>query len=109
MYTCIRRVSLSVGDSYQTNDTVPHGTVSFVWYESPTLKLTRRMQVYMPPGYETSQTRYPVLYLLHGYGGDENEWSAGGRAIQIMDNLIASGRARPMIVVMPNGHAAERM
>ena len=93
---------------YQTR-AVPHGTVSFVWYESPALKLTRRMQVYTPPGYETSQTRYPVLYLLHGYGGDENEWSAGGRAVQIMDNLIAAGRAKPMIVVMPNGHAAERM
>jgi enterochelin esterase-like enzyme len=93
---------------YQTRS-VPHGTVSFVWYESPTLKLARRMQVYTPPGYETSQTRYPVLYLLHGYGGDESEWSAGGRAVQIMDNLIASARAKPMIVVMPNGHATERM
>ena len=93
---------------YQTRD-VPHGTVAAVWYDSPTLKLRRRMQVYTPPGYETTQTRYPVLYLLHGYGGDENEWIAGGRAVQIMDNLIAAGRAKPMIVVMPNGHAAEHM
>lgn len=93
---------------YGTHD-VPHGTVSAIWYESPTLKLRRRMQVYTPAGYEASQTRYPVLYLLHGYGGDENEWIAGGRMVQIMDNLIAAGRARPMIVVMPNGHAAEHM
>lgn len=93
---------------YQNRD-VPHGTLSAVWYDSPTLKLRRRMQVYTPPGYETSQTRYPVLYLLHGYGGDENEWTALGRTAQIVDNLIAAGRARPMIVVMPNGHAAEHM
>lgn len=93
---------------YGTHD-VPHGTVSAIWYDSPTLTLKRRMQVYTPAGYETSQTRYPVLYLLHGYGGDENEWIAGGRMVQIMDNLIAAGRAKPMIVVMPNGHAAEHM
>jgi enterochelin esterase family protein len=93
---------------YQTRD-VPHGTLSAVWYDSPTLKLRRRMNVYTPPGYETSRTRYPVLYLLHGYGGDENEWVQHGRTVQIIDNLIAAGRARPMIVVMPNGHAAEHM
>ncbi|MCC7009729.1 MAG: esterase [Acidobacteria bacterium] len=93
---------------YQNRD-VPHGTLAGVWYESPTLKIRRRMQVYTPPGYETSQTQYPVLYLLHGYGGDENEWTGLGRTAQIMDNLIAAGRALPMIVVMPNGHAAERM
>jgi len=93
---------------YGTHD-VPHGTVSAIWYDSPTLKLRRRMNVYTPPGYETSQTRYPVLYLLHGYGGDEYEWIAGGRMVQIMDNLIAAGRAKPMIVVMPNGHAGEHM
>ena len=93
---------------YGTKD-VPHGTLSAVWYDSPTLKLKRRMNVYTPPGYETSQTRYPVLYLLHGYGGDENEWVQHGRTVQILDNLIASARAKPMIVVMPNGHAAEHM
>jgi enterochelin esterase family protein len=93
---------------YQNRD-VPHGTVAATWYDSPTLKLKRRMIVYTPPGYETSQTPFPVLYLLHGYGGDEGEWTGLGRTAQIMDNLIAAGRARPMIVVMPNGHAAERM
>jgi enterochelin esterase family protein len=93
---------------YQTND-VPHGTVAAVWYESPTLKTTRRMTVYTPPGYESSTERYPVLYLLHGAGGDEFEWETAGRTPQILDNLIAQGKAKPMIVVMPNGHANQRM
>lgn len=93
---------------YQNRD-VPHGTLAATWYDSPSLKLKRRMLVYTPPGYETSSARFPVLYLLHGYGGDEGEWVGLGRTVQIMDNLIAQGRARPMIVVMPNGHAAERM
>ena len=93
---------------YQNRD-VPHGTLAATWYDSPSLKLKRRMFVYTPPGYETSSARFPVLYLLHGYGGDEGEWIGLGRTVQILDNLIAEGRARPMIVVMPNGHAAERM
>jgi enterochelin esterase-like enzyme len=86
---------------------VPHGTVAQIWYPSPALKLTRRAIVYFPPGYETSKVLYPVLYLLHGGGGDEDAWSSNGRAPQILDNLIAAGRARPMIVVMPNGNATE--
>lgn len=93
---------------YQVND-VPHGTVAGVWYESPSLKMSRRMIVYTPPGYESSKERYPVLYLLHGGGGDEFEWETAGRMPQILDNLIAQGKAKPMIVVMPNGHAAMRM
>lgn len=92
-------------DLYQVND-VPHGTVSKVWYESPTLGINRRMTVYTPAGYETSGKRYPVFYLLHGMGGDENAWSELGRAAQILDNLIAQGKAEPMIVVMTNGNAA---
>jgi enterochelin esterase-like enzyme len=83
---------------------VPHGTLSKVWYESPTLKLTRRMYVYTPPGYESGSETYPVFYLLHGGGGDEDAWATLGRACQIMDNLIAQGKARPMIVVMTNGN-----
>ena len=68
--------------------------------------MDRRMNVYTPAGYEVNKkTRYPVLYLLHGMGGDEDEWKNFGRACQIMDNLIAQGKAVPMIVVMPNGHA----
>ena len=92
-------------DLYKVND-VPHGTVSKVWYESPSLGISRRMTVYTPAGYETSGKRYPVFYLLHGMGGDENAWSELGRATQILDNLIAQGKAEPMIVVMTNGNAA---
>lgn len=87
---------------------VPHGTVAKVWYPSPTLGMERRrMTVYTPAGYEDSKDSYPVLYLLHGAGGDENAWSELGRAVQILDNLIAQGKAKPMIVVMPNGNGAQ--
>jgi len=87
---------------------VPHGTIQIIWYPSPTLKMdSRRMYVYTPPGYETSQTRYPVLYLLHGGGGDEDAWVTMGRANIILDNLIAAGKIKPMIVVMPNGNATQ--
>jgi enterochelin esterase-like enzyme len=87
---------------------VPHGTIHIAWYNSPTLKMDRRLYVYTPPGYEAGATRYPVLYLLHGAGGDEDAWNDNGRASQILDNLIAAGRAKPMIVVMPNGNATQR-
>ena len=90
------------GDLYSVNK-VPHGNVSKVWYESPTLKLTRRMTVYTPAGYDKGKN-YPVLYLLHGAGGDENAWSELGRAAQILDTLIAAGPAKPMLVVMTNGN-----
>lgn len=90
---------------YKVND-VPHGTVSKVWYDSPSLGMDRRLTIYTPAGYETSGKRYPVFYLLHGMGGDENAWSELGRATQILDNLIAQGKAEPMIVVMTNGNAA---
>ena len=86
---------------------VPHGTVSRIWYDSPALGLERRMTVYTPAGYETSGKRYPVLYLLHGMGGDEEAWISLGRTAQILDNLIAQGKAKPMIVVMPNGNASQ--
>ncbi len=82
----------------------PKGTVRQVWYESPTLDLTRRMFVYTPPGYEDSNESYPVLYLLHGAGGDEEAWSTLGAAPAILDNLIHEGKAEPMIVVMTNGN-----
>lgn len=65
------------------------------------------MTVYTPVGYETSGKRYPVLYLLHGMGGDEEAWISLGRTAQILDNLIAQGKAKPMIVVMPNGNASQ--
>lgn len=94
-------------DLYTVHD-VPHGTVSAVWYNSPTLGTDRRMTIYTPPGYENSRQRYPVLYLLHGTGGDETAWLEQGRTAQIVDNLIASGQAQPMIVVMPNGHVDDQ-
>ena len=93
-------------DFYKVNP-VPHGTVSRIWYDSPALGLERRMTVYTPAGYETSGKRYPVLYLLHGMGGDEEAWISLGRTAQILDNLIAQGKAKPMIVVMPNGNASQ--
>jgi len=93
-------------DFYKVNP-VPHGTVSRIWYDSPALGLERRMTVYTPVGYETSGKRYPVLYLLHGMGGDEEAWISLGRTAQILDNLIAQGKAKPMIVVMPNGNASQ--
>ena len=93
-------------DLYKVNK-VAHGTVSKIWYESPTAGLTRRLTVYTPAGYETSGKEYPVLYLLHGIGGDENAWSELGRAAQIMDNLIAQGKAVPMLVVMTNGNISQ--
>lgn len=92
------------GDLYSVNE-VPHGTVSKVWYDSPTLQMKRRMTVYTPAGYEDSKEKLPVLYLLHGAGGDEDAWPTLGRAAQIMDNLIANGLCKRMIVVMTNGNA----
>ena len=91
------------GDCPMAVHDVPHGEVRAVWYDSPTLNATRRMMLYLPPGYELSRQRYPVLYLLHGTGGDETVWLEQGHAAQVLDNLIASGKAEPMIVVMPNG------
>ncbi len=93
-------------DNYQIKD-VPHGTVSAVWYNSPSLQMNRRMVVYTPAGYEKGRGKYPVLYLLHGMGGDETAWLDFGRAAQILDNLIAQGKAEPMIVVMPNGNPSQ--
>jgi beta-lactamase class A/enterochelin esterase-like enzyme len=84
---------------------VPHGTVHVNWYQSKTLDVPRRIDVYTPPGYETSKSTYPVLYLLHGSGDTETGWTNVGRADMIMDNLIADGKAKPMIVVMPYGRA----
>jgi enterochelin esterase-like enzyme len=87
---------------------IPHGTMSAVWYPSTILKQPgRRMYVHTPPGYESSTAKYPVFYLLHGGGGDEDAWVTMGRANIILDNLIAAGKAKAMIVVMPNGNATQ--
>jgi len=87
---------------------VPHGSVTRRWYKSPGLEKDRRITIYTPPGYESGSESYPVLYLLHGAGGDEESWISLGRSTQIMDNLIASGKAKPMIVVMPNGNVSQK-
>ena len=104
-WTNIFTLSAQPGDKgwYYEVHNVPHGTVAHVWYDSPTLNSQRRMTVYTPAGYESNKEHYPVLYLLHGSGGDEDAWADLGRTAQIMDNLIAEGKAKPMIVVMPNG------
>lgn len=93
-------------DLYEVQN-VPHGTVSYRWYDSPGNNSVRRLAVYTPPGYEKSTADYPVLYLLHGVGGDEEAWLGSGRESQIMDNLIAQGKAGPMIVVMTNGNVSQ--
>ncbi len=102
-----RYLSMLLVDGERTENYRPaekRGTVSNPWYDSAILGINRRLTVYTPYGYETSKEKYPVLYLLHGAGGDEEAWSSMGRAAQILDNLIAKGLAKPMIVVMPNGN-----
>ncbi|MDR0619800.1 MAG: esterase [Bacteroidales bacterium] len=94
-------------DLYKVND-VPHGTVARRWYQSDLLQKDRRITIYTPAGYEAGNESYPVFYLLHGAGGDENAWSELGRATQILDNLIAQGKAKPMLVVMTNGNAGQQ-
>jgi len=103
-YDSILLVSGPASSLYEMKE-VPHGRISLVWYPSPTLKMARRMYVYTPPGYEAGKEKYPVLYLLHGGGGDEDAWMTLGRTNVILDNLIAEGKAKPMLVVMPNGNA----
>ncbi len=91
---------------YYKTKSVPHGSMIKQWYPSAINQAERRLTVYTPPGYEETKKKFPVLYLLHGMGGDEDAWPTLGRVAQIMDNLIAAGKAKPMIVVMPNGHTS---
>lgn len=97
------------GSFFMDDASVPHGMVEQKWYASqfnPSMK-QRRLSVYLPPSYQTNKNvQYPVLYLLHGTGGDETSWLDMGRLAQIMDHLIAQGSIVPMIVVMPNGIAS---
>lgn len=92
------------GADWMDTQDVPHGAISAVTYWSSTLKRFRRLHVYTPPGYETGQDKYPVFYLLHGAFDSDDSWSSVGRAGFILDNLIAAGKAKPMVVVMPHGH-----
>jgi enterochelin esterase family protein len=107
-YDNLLMISGPASDSWEFKPDIPHGAVQAVWYQSEVLRLKgRRMYVYTPPDYFTSNARYPVLYLLHGGGGDEDAWVNMGRANIIIDNLIAAGKVKPMIVVMPNGNPAQ--
>ena len=94
-------------DYYKESD--KPGNLEQVWYHSAENDMTRRLYVYTPYGYDPHKTKvkYPVLYLLHGGGGDEDAWSTLGRTCQILDNLIAAGKAEPMLVVMPNGNPSQ--
>ena len=96
-----------VADYYQVHD-VPHGSMTSVWYHSNVMQADRRLSVYTPPFYGKENKSYPVLYLLHGSGGDEQAWVELGNVARIMDNLIAEGKAEPMIVVMPNGNSGKQ-
>ena len=88
---------------YQDTKAVPHGEIRKVWYKSSTMNEERRLHIYFPPGYDNSKAKYPVFYLLHGGGDEDSGWSTIGRAGFILDNLIAANKAKPMLVVMPNG------
>lgn len=92
------------GSEFEDLTSVPHGAVSEVFYPSMAFSGERHMHVYTPPGYERGTARYPVLYLLHGGGDSDASWPTIGRAGFILDNLIAAGKAKPMIIVMPAGH-----
>jgi enterochelin esterase-like enzyme len=95
------------GPAFYDSRPVPHGQVRIVLYESKAMGVSRYMWVYTPPNYDKSTEKYPVFYLLHGNGETQEGWMTSGRANIIMDNLIADGKALPMIVVMTHGHALQ--
>ncbi len=92
------------GSDFMDTKNVPHGSVAEVTYYSTALSMFRRMHVYTPPGYERGSEKYPVFYLLHGAGDNDDAWTSVGRAGFILDNLIAAKKAKPMLLVMPAGH-----
>jgi enterochelin esterase family protein len=95
------------GSDVQDTKNIPHGAVSAVTYYSTALGKFRRMHVYTPPGYESGKGKYPVFYLLHGAGDCDEAWTSVGRAGFIMDNLLAAGKVKPMVIVMPAGHTRQ--
>ena len=98
----ITKVALVGFDSLQIN--ITHGNIDSIYYYSETVGVKRKTLIYTPPGYSKNNS-YPVLYLLHGIGGDEYEWLKGAHPEVILDNLYAENKIEPMIVVMPNGRA----
>src|SRR5688572_10375583 len=101
-------ISQETVPAYLEVRSVPHGTVQTQTYKSKSLGTERKVVIYTPPDYKTSATRYPVLYLLHGAGSNETSWTERGKAHVILDNLIADGKLKPLIVVMPFGYAVQR-
>jgi enterochelin esterase-like enzyme len=99
-----RSILYIAGAAFMDTGNVPHGAIAVATYFSRTLNKIRRFHIYTPPGYEANQQKYPVLYRLHGANESDDSWSTVGRAGFILDNLIADGKAVPMIIVMPNGH-----
>jgi enterochelin esterase-like enzyme len=99
-------VAVVPGSDLMDAKDIPHGAVAAVYYRSAVLGRMRRMHVYTPPGYESGQDKYPVFYLLHGASDSDDSWTSVGLANFILDNLIAAGKAKPMIVVMPAGHTS---
>jgi enterochelin esterase-like enzyme len=95
------------GSDFMDTREVPHGAVASITYYSTVLKRFRRMHIYTPPGYENGQGKFPIFYLLHGAGDNDNAWSTVGRAGFILDNLIATKKAKPMVIVMPAGHTSQ--
>ena len=104
----VLEVSGAAGAFQAWNPAVPHGAVATIEYPSSTLGIKRRAHVYTPPGYMKGGSSYPVLYLVHGAGDSDDSWTSIGHAHYILDNLIASGKALPMLVVMPFGHTPDR-
>ena len=104
MQVMTRSILYVPGAAFMDTKNVPHGAVAVVNYYSNVLMKFRRFHIYTPPGYEANQQKYPVLYLLHGANESDDSWSTVGRGSFILDNLIADGKAVPMIIVMPNGH-----
>lgn len=96
------------GDFQTWKKDVAHGTVSIIEYWSNSIGEKRRAHIYTPPGYMTNTTKYPVLYLLHGGGDSDDSWTSVGHAQYILDNLMAAGKAKPMIMVMPFAHTPDR-
>jgi|WetSurMetagenome_2_1015567.scaffolds.fasta_scaffold43482_2 enterochelin esterase-like enzyme len=96
------------GEFQAFHQNVPHGHVARIDYWSEPLGAMRRMHVYLPPGYDKGTKSYPVLYLVHGAGDSDHSWATVGRANNILDNLIAAGKAKPMVIVMPDGHTPDR-
>jgi enterochelin esterase-like enzyme len=95
------------GSEWQDTKNVPRGAVSAVTYYSSALGKFRRMHIYTPPGYESGRGKYPVFYLLHGAGDCDEAWTSVGRAGFIIDNLLAAGKVKPMVIVMPAGHTSQ--